>query len=205
MVRYWLYITQIKRLPIRQYVFYIGNEPLSMPNKIYEPMVKYEYGLLDMRDVDCEKFLYSERPQEMVISILCNFQTKGVTIYLKELLHRIKGFVREETVRGKYIRQIEVLSQLRDIQGDVSKEVEDMALIFDIEKDIRFKQGLEKGLEQGLLEGIELALDIKFGGQGLALMEKIKDIDDLVSLKLIKEHIRTSASISELVDLINLS
>ncbi len=61
--------------------------------------------------------------------------------------------MREETLRGKYIRQIEVMSQLRSIQKEVSKEVEDMALIFDIEKDIRFKQGLEKGVVQGREEG----------------------------------------------------
>ncbi|MBF0344855.1 MAG: hypothetical protein HQL06_11565, partial [Nitrospirae bacterium] len=199
----------------------------------------YEYDLIDMRDIDCDMFLYSERPQEMVFSILCNFQDKGVTIYLKELLSRIKDFVREETLRGKYIRQIEVMSQLRSIQKEVSKEVEDMALIFDIEQDIRFKQGLEKGLldglekgmlqglakgmvrgreegllegqekgllegqEKGLLEGIELALDIKFGSQGLALMERIKGVDNISSLKKIKEHIRRAATVTELSDLIS--
>ncbi len=50
---------------------------------------------------------------------------------------------------------------------------------------------------------MELALDIKFGSQGLALMERIKGVDDIDSLKKIKEHIRRAATITELSDLIS--
>ncbi|MBF0539520.1 MAG: hypothetical protein HQL03_14840 [Nitrospirae bacterium] len=218
MLRYWCYITQIHKLPVMQYVFYIGNKPLKMADSIVEPGVKYRYNLIDMRDIDCEKFLYSENPQEMIISVLCNLEAKGAKVYLRELLQRIKDFVREELLRGRYIQQIEMMSLLRDLQDYVYKEVKDMALIYDIEKDLRFRQGVEKGLaqglemgekmgqkmglEEGLLEGIELALDIKFGSDGLALMEKIREIDNIAALKKVKEHIRKASGIDELVDLI---
>ncbi|MBF0607752.1 MAG: hypothetical protein HQL61_09435 [Magnetococcales bacterium] len=175
---------------------------------------------------------------------------KGAKVYLKELLQRIRDFVKEETLRGKYIQQIEMMSLTRDLQDYIYKEVEKMALTYDLERDIRFKQGLaqgvekglaqglekglvqgvEKGLAQGLekglvqglikgekkglkegqkegqkkglLEGIELALDIKFGGDGLTLMAKIRKIDNLSALKKIKEHIRKATDIGELVRLI---
>ncbi|KJU84719.1 hypothetical protein MBAV_003087 [Candidatus Magnetobacterium bavaricum] len=217
-------------IPVIQYVFYIGNKPLKMANSIVEPNVKYQYELIDMRNIDCEKFLYSEKPQEMIISILCNLEAKGAKVYMKELLQRIKDFVSEETLRSKYIKQIEVMSLTRDLQDYILKEVGNMALTYDIEKDIRFKQGVERGLAQGiekglaqglakgekkgqkegqkegqkkgLLEGIELALDIKFGSDGLALMMKIKKIDSLSTLKKIKEHIRKTSNIGELGKLI---
>ncbi|KJU85483.1 Transposase (putative), YhgA-like protein [Candidatus Magnetobacterium bavaricum] len=207
MLRYWCHMTQIHKLPVIQYVFYIGNKPLTMANSIAEPRVKYQYELIDMRTIDCEKFLYSEKPQEMIISILCNLQTKGAKVYMKELLQRIKDFVSEETLRSKYIKQIEVISLTRDLQDYICKEVENMALTYDIEKDVRFKQGLSQGLsqglEKGLLEGIELALEIKFGSTGLALMEKIGKIDNLDTLKKIKGYIREVSSIDELVRLLN--
>ncbi|MBF0344678.1 MAG: hypothetical protein HQL06_10665 [Nitrospirae bacterium] len=53
------------------------------------------------------------------------------------------------------------------------------------------------------MEGIELVLDVKFGSHGITLMEQIKGIDNIGSLKKIKEHIRKAASVSELIDLIN--
>ncbi|MBF0538915.1 MAG: Rpn family recombination-promoting nuclease/putative transposase [Nitrospirae bacterium] len=230
MLRYWCHISHIHKLPVMQYVFYIGNKPLKMAKTIAEPNVNYQYNLIDMRNIDCEKFLYSEKPQDMIISVLCNLEAKGAKVYLKELLQRIKDFVSEETLRGKYIKQIEVMSLTRDLQEYICKEVENMAFIYDIEKDVRFKQGVEKGLIQGLekgltqglekglakgekigekigekrglLEGIELALDIKFGGDSLALLEKIKKIDSVGTLKKIKEHIRKASSLSELTNLI---
>ncbi|MES0335361.1 MAG: hypothetical protein SFH39_03230 [Candidatus Magnetobacterium sp. LHC-1] len=234
MLRYWCHMTQIHKLPVIQYVFYIGNKPLKMADHIVEPKVNYQYSLIDMRKLDCEQFLYSVKPKEMIISVLCNLEGKGAKVYLKELLQRIRDFVKEETLRGKYIQQIEMMSLTRDLQDYIYKEVEKMALTYDLERDIRFKQGLaqgvEKGLAQGLekglvqglikgekkglkegqkegqkkglLEGIELALDIKFGGDGLTLMAKIRKIDNLSALKKIKEHIRKATDIGELVRLI---
>ncbi|WP_420264420.1 hypothetical protein [Candidatus Magnetominusculus dajiuhuensis] len=55
----------------------------------------------------------------------------------------------EETLRGRYIRQVEVLSQLRNLQDEVCKEAEAMALVYDLEKDVRFRQGRERGMVEG--------------------------------------------------------
>jgi hypothetical protein len=42
----------------------------------------------------------------VIISILCNYQQKGVKIFISEILTRLKELVPEETLRGKYIRQV---------------------------------------------------------------------------------------------------
>ncbi|MBF0617656.1 MAG: hypothetical protein HQK88_12680, partial [Nitrospirae bacterium] len=173
-LQYWTYITVIHGIHPMQYVFYIGNEPLTMKNSISTETMNYSYNLIDMRNVDCEKFLYSEKPEEVIISILCNYQKKGVKIFIREILNRLNELVKEETLRARYIRQVEVLSQLRDLQYEVCKEVEDMALVYNLERDVRFKQGRERGLfegeRKGLLEGIEGMLELKFGYAGLELM-----------------------------------
>ncbi|MBF0608908.1 MAG: Rpn family recombination-promoting nuclease/putative transposase [Magnetococcales bacterium] len=227
MLRYWCHMKQIHKLPVVQYVFYIGNKPLTMSEVIVEADVNYRYNLIDMRTLDCEQFLYSTRPKEMIISLLCNLQGKGAEVYLTELLQRIRDFVSEETLRSKYIKQIEVMSLTRDLQEYICKEIEKMALTYDIERDVRFRQGMEKGLaegekigekrgekkgekrgekigekkgeKRGLVEGIELALDIKFGDASLALLEQIKKVDDIATLKKIKEHIRKSDSVADIM------
>lgn len=211
---YWLFLLDIYELPIMQYVFYIGNQPLTMKDHLSYPTTTHTYNLINMQDVDCETFLHSGKPEEIVIAILCDYTKKGVKIFIHDILQRIKDLVPDETLRGKYIRQVEVLSQLRNLQNEVCKEAEDMALVWDIEKDVRFRQGLEKGLEEGrekgreeglqkgLLEGIELAVTIKFGTEGLVVMDRIRNITDINKLVEIKDIILKSEGIHEILGII---
>ncbi|MBF0319104.1 MAG: hypothetical protein HQL01_04785 [Nitrospirae bacterium] len=167
-----------------------------------------------MRDVDCDMFLHSDKPEEVIISILCNYQKKGVKIFIREILDRLKELVKEETLRGKYIRQVEVLAQLRDLQDEVCKEAETMALVYDLERDVRFRQGMERGIEkgierglekgliegklEGLLEGIEGMLELKFGSAGVALMDMVRVIDSVDKLEGLKDLIKKADSLDKL-------
>ncbi|MBF0405494.1 MAG: hypothetical protein HQL00_16210, partial [Nitrospirae bacterium] len=81
-MRYWIYLSEVHEIHPMQYVFYIGNVPLTMKDSISTETMNYKYNLIDMRDVDCEKFLYSDKPEEVIISILCNYQKKGVKIFV---------------------------------------------------------------------------------------------------------------------------
>ncbi|MBF0555005.1 MAG: hypothetical protein HQK96_10700 [Nitrospirae bacterium] len=81
-LRYWLILTDIYELPVIQYVFYIGNEPMSMKDNISSPTTNHKYNLVNMKDVDCETFLKSNKPEEIVIAILCDYTKKGVKIFI---------------------------------------------------------------------------------------------------------------------------
>ncbi|MEO5359504.1 MAG: hypothetical protein H7843_03540 [Nitrospirota bacterium] len=197
-LRYWVYITEVYDIQPLQYVFYIGNEPLTMPDIIKTKTVDYRYNLIDMRNVDCDKFLYSNRPEEVIIAILCNYQKKGVKIFIREILSRLRDLVPEETLRGKHIRQVEVLSQLRDLQDEVCKEAEAMAIMYDMERDVRFKQGLAEGQRKGLLEAIELGLELKYGAFGLELMNMASAVDSIDKLEALKNLIKKASSLDEL-------
>ncbi|MBF0554027.1 MAG: hypothetical protein HQK96_05640 [Nitrospirae bacterium] len=217
-LRYWVYLTEVHGIAPMQYVFYIGNEPLTMKDSLSSKTTAHRYNLIDMRDVDCAKFLYSDKPEEVIISILCNYQKKGVKIFIREILSRLRELVPEETLRGKYIRQVEVLSQLRDLQGEVSEEAEEMALVYDLERDIRFKQGRERGMlegvekgikkgiergllegnRKGLLEGIEGMLELKYGSAGLELMDMLRVVDSIDKLVEFKNLIKKADSPDEL-------
>ncbi|MBF0520068.1 MAG: hypothetical protein HQK92_10115 [Nitrospirae bacterium] len=54
-----------------------------------------------------------------------------------------------------------------------------MALVYYSEKDVRYIQGIEKGK----LEGIHLSLDIKFGSEGVSLMNTLNNIEKLGEMK----------------------
>lgn len=85
-----------------------------------------------------------------------------------------------------------------------------MALVYDLERDVRFRQGRQRGMlegerkgllegeRKGLLEGIELGLELKFGSEGVALMSMVRVIDSIDKLEDFKNHIRKAASSDEL-------
>ncbi|MBW4642035.1 MAG: Rpn family recombination-promoting nuclease/putative transposase [Goleter apudmare HA4340-LM2] len=60
------------------------------------------------------------------------------------------------------------------------------------------QRGKKAGLQEGLLSGIELALEIKFGSDGLELMPTISQISDLQKLQVVKQAIKSSNTIEEL-------
>ncbi len=123
---------------------------------------------------------------------------------------------------SKYMRQFEIIAQLRGLQDLVFKEEEKMAITYDINKDLRFKQGLKVGEtkgklsgkkvgekrgekigeKRGLLKSIDLMLDFKFGKKGLKILNKIKKIDDIEKLEYIMSNLNTAGSVSEIEDLL---
>lgn len=56
------------------------------------------------------------------------------------------------------------------------------------------RQGHVHGLREGLLNGIELALDLRFGAAGLAIMPEIASIEEVATLLTIRDALRTVAS-----------
>ncbi|MES2775409.1 MAG: hypothetical protein V4722_14640 [Bacteroidota bacterium] len=49
---------------------------------------------------------------------------------------------------GKYVLQLEVLSKLRNLQEETTKEITAMPFTYDLKTDIRYKQGVEEGIEK---------------------------------------------------------
>jgi ankyrin repeat protein len=46
--------------------------------------------------------------------------------------------------------QLEILSNLRNLQAEIIKQFSTMSIHFDIKKDLRFQQGVEIGIEIGV-------------------------------------------------------
>ncbi|KJR40408.1 hypothetical protein MCHI_003700 [Candidatus Magnetoovum chiemensis] len=99
-------IRKTHKMEVRQCLFYIGKEPLRMDNVITERYLTFEYEIIDFKRLDCSKFIKSNNPKLIVISILCDYKNKDPRLYIREILQRIKDTVKEETLRSKYITQI---------------------------------------------------------------------------------------------------
>jgi hypothetical protein len=60
------------------------------------------------------------------------------------------------------------------------------------------ERGEAIGRVEGLLDGLAVALDLKFGTAGLALLPELRQITDPAVLQQVGERIKTATSIEEL-------
>lgn len=68
--------------------------------------------------------------------------------------------------------------------------------------DIIKEEGLKEGRKEGLYDSILFGLELKFGTDGLALMEKVRKIESFEKLEIIKEAIKIASKIEEVEKLI---
>lgn len=136
----------------------------------------------------------------------------------------LKGGAEESTMQRalQILRTDEQLSQLETVMAFFATFVLDSALVQQIMRwDMAvlnespwykqiFREGEQHGEERGrqegrqeeILSGLELALEIKFGDEGLQLMSEISQIADLDKLKAIQQGIKSVNTLDELRQLI---
>ncbi len=226
MLRYFVHLYSVHEVIVKQYVVFIGKDKMAMDNALDMPGVHYEYKLIDIRTIPCERFLYSGVPQEIAMSILCDRGDRDERSFAREILRELVASVIGGLDLSMYIKETEVFSKLRDMQKIIIEEVDKMPIVYDLETDIRFMQGVQKGIENGLIEGrvkgrvegrveglsegqvrgmqnsIEILLRVKFGAEGLSLMDKIRNYKDESRLSAINESLIMANDIREIEGLL---
>ena len=163
-------------LPIKQYVIYIGDKSqlLMTENLVFEN-VSFKYQLINIQDFDYEIFLNSNKVEEVMMAILGNFHGVKPTQAVEQILDKIHDLIPQPLHFGKYAKQLEVLSNLRNLQPLIIKYLEAMPIVYNLETDLRYQQGKGKGLQEGIEKGIEKG----------EILQKIKSIKGLIRSKLL--------------------
>jgi len=149
MLIYYGLLLEIYQIPIRQFVFYYGKEKLKMDWELKHKNLHFKYEMIDLQSVSYKKFIDSEKPEMVLFSILTDFEDKDAGWIIQKIITRIKNLDTNTADFNKHFIQLDSLSVLRNLQETVIKKQEDMALILDIKKDLRFKEGKEEGIEKG--------------------------------------------------------
>ncbi|MBF0338887.1 MAG: hypothetical protein HQL05_13785 [Nitrospirae bacterium] len=212
---------QHKRLPI-QIVLYIGNKPLNMTHSMGAGLINYAYRLIDIRNFDGDPLIDSNDPNDNVLAILC--KTKDADVTIRRILAKFSLLSPREM--ENYIRKLLYLAGLGNLAYKVKQEVLNMPITIDLDeyeifKDVFVKgelkgrmegilegrmegilegrlEGRQEGRLEGALKGIEGMLEIKYGPEGLELMEMVRGIDKIDRLDEFREHIKQSASVAQL-------
>jgi predicted transposase/invertase (TIGR01784 family) len=177
MLRYFLDISLLKKkLPIKQYVIYIGKEKLYMQDYINNTNIAYKYKIIDMRNIDCNYFLKKDNPDALILAILCDFKDKNPQEIIKFIIDKLIEYTKNDINSfRKYMLMLEELSTNRDLR-DLIKEQEMLSAIR-YEDLPSYDIGLEKGIEKGIEKrNLELIKKMKQEGFNTEMIAKLTDI-----------------------------
>nr|VFK47264.1 MAG: Predicted transposase YdaD [Candidatus Kentron sp. TC]VFK49030.1 MAG: Predicted transposase YdaD [Candidatus Kentron sp. TC]VFK63526.1 MAG: Predicted transposase YdaD [Candidatus Kentron sp. TC] len=170
-------------LPLRQYLIYIGRESLTMADGLDAPGLRYRYGLLDMRKMDCRHLLDKDNPDALILAILCNFHDRDPQSVVNHIYARLRSLLADDDKRFReYVDMLHILSLNRDLDQQI-KEAEKMLTKIDIERIPSYQLGMERGMEKGMERGMERGqaallmrqLGCKFGPLSPTLTQRIGD------------------------------
>lgn len=139
------------KLPLRQMVVYIGDDKAThiSKNHLKAPNLDFRFIFLDMKSLSADQFVQSKIPEEIILSILCDFGKKKPADYIRLILHNLTKVVKNTSAIEKYQNQLHVLSRLRKLQAITLTEIRNMPLTFDKSTDTLYLEGIEKGIEKG--------------------------------------------------------
>ena len=147
----------VYKLPIRQLVFYIENDPMTMVNFIREPKLYFEYELYDIRIFTANSFLESDIPQEVLLAILGDFEGETPENMMEKVILRLKKVSKRKKDFQKFAFQLHVLSGLRKLHPIFNKKIKTMPVLFDIDfkDDQLYLDGREEGVKETIIFMIE--------------------------------------------------
>jgi hypothetical protein len=152
-------------LEIIQYVIFLGKGKMTMPTEINHGNLKFRYNVVIMNQIDVDVFLESDKPHEIILAVLCKYERKDAPKIIRQILEKLKTKTQNERELHEYTTDLEILSGLRNLQPETKKQVDKMPIVYDLRKDIRFKEGAREQarttviqlLKNGLLSAYTIA------------------------------------------------
>lgn len=161
----------------------IGQNDFTMSTTIQTLDFQYRYNLVPLFKIDHRLFLKSDKIEQKLLAILGNPGMEDPKQILKQIVMDIKNQTTGGLTQDKYLYQLHVLVQLRNLGNQLDEIMVSVNEFFNIERDPVYIRGEKKGIQEGIREGIqegilegkhkqalEIALEMKKDGLS---MEKI--------------------------------
>lgn len=140
-------------LEVIQYVIYMGSGKHKMIDKINHPNLHFSYKIIALHEIDAQIFLDSNNPHELILAILCKYEKKNAPDVIKQILEKLLTITQNERELYEHTTDLEILSGLRKLQSETKKHLDKMPIIYDLKKDLRYKEGKIEGKIEGEIEG----------------------------------------------------
>ena len=136
-------------LPVEQFVIYLGSISPQMKSRLADVVegekTDYGFSLVNIRKFSYQTLLASDVPEEITLAILSDFSNEDPAEVVRQVLERLVKASTGKRKLQRYIRQLTVLAQLRNLREETKKQVQTMPITFDITKDTWYLKGKAEG------------------------------------------------------------
>lgn len=148
MGEYYFMLERKYKLPIKQFVIFLGTGTPTMPTNLDREMLKFKFPIVALSELDYHIFLNSDKPEEIILGILANFKGENPENALKQILVRVKETTKGEFSLHRYFNQLRVLAQLRNLELNLKNAMDSIAEYIKEERDVLFLRGQERTEER---------------------------------------------------------
>lgn len=141
-------------LPIHHIVIFLGKGQSNMTDTLQSDMLFRGFKVINLYDLSFDKLLSHQVPEVVLLALLSNHKKERVERILQLIIDKLKQLTNSNFLDSIYAKQLLLLSRLRNLEPEILKIIEDMPIIYDIEKDTLYKRGHQKGLEKSLVQSI---------------------------------------------------
>jgi hypothetical protein len=117
MLDYYAMLERKYKLPVKQFVIFIGSDKPKMPTHLDREMLKFKFPIVVFSELDYHVFLNSNKPEEIVLGILANFEGEKPENALRQIISRVKETTKGQLSLDRYFNQLRVLAQLRNLES----------------------------------------------------------------------------------------
>ncbi|QJD77510.1 RpnC/YadD family protein [Spirosoma rhododendri] len=149
MAEYYIMLERKYRLPIRQYVIFLGSATPQMTTRLDRPNLHFDFPLISFAELDYHLFLQSTQPEEVLLSILANLGGDDTEKTLVQIVQRVGETSVGDLSFRKHINQLRVLAQLRNLGIKLKDAMDSIEKLISPEKDVFYLMGEEKGEQRG--------------------------------------------------------
>ena len=152
---YYIMLLRRYKLPVRQYVIYIGEGIPAMTDHICSDCMNFKYRLIVLSAIDYHLLLRSTKPEEKILAILGNFGGGDPRRITENIVNQVIASSSGDFSKLRHIRQLRILAQLRNLGTENLRIMDSIASLISEERDIFYLRGEQKGMEKGIEKGIE--------------------------------------------------
>lgn len=144
MGEYYFMLERKYKLPVKQFVIFLGADKPIMPTQLDRERLTFSYPLVSLSELDYHIFLNSDKPEEIILGILANFEGEKPETALRQIISRVKETAKGEFSLNRYFNQLRVLAQLRNLELNLKNAMDSIAEYIKEERDVLFLRGQEK-------------------------------------------------------------
>jgi predicted transposase/invertase (TIGR01784 family) len=155
MLLYYGFLHYQRKLPIWQYVVYVGKDKLQMDYQLQANRLTYSYQLIDLKAFSYQTFLDSRHSQEVILAILADFKGEPEELIAGKIIAKLQQLTSGQLELGQRALQLVRLAVLRNLGKVVFNLTKKMAITIDIKEDDLYQEVYQEGLQKGLQKGQE--------------------------------------------------